>query len=141
MFASLAREIQAYGNPVKAPCVIISAGETTTRITDNREIKGHGGPGQELVVGFALSAHKAPGACMLSIDSEGTDGTTPLAGGITDSQTFGRAERTHTDLYAALRGHACYEALEALDCGVLTGNTGTNVCDFNVLYVPALKKE
>lgn len=136
VFASLAREIQTYGNPIKPPCVIISAGEVTTKILDNRLIKGHGGPGQEMVTGFALSAHKAPGACLLSIDSEGTDGTTPIAGGITDSDTAAQAAERGIDLYAALRDHACYEALSALDCGVLTGNTGTNVCDFNLLFVP-----
>ena len=140
VFASIAREIQTYGNPVKAPCVIISAGETTTKITDNRTIKGHGGPGQELTVSFALSAHKAPGACMLSIDSEGTDGTSPLAGGLTDSRTYGRSLEKGVDLYEALRGHACYEALKETGGGVYTGNTGTNVCDFNILYVPEINK-
>lgn len=141
MFASLAREIQAYGNPIKAPCVVISAGETTTKITDNRTIKGHGGPGQELTASFAISAKKAPGSCMLSIDSEGTDGTTPLAGGITDSQSYELALQKGINLYDALSGHACYEALSAIGAGILTGNTGTNVCDFNLMYVPALKEE
>ena len=28
-----------------------------------------------------------------------------------------------------------YEALEPLGDTVLTGNTGTNLCDFNVLYI------
>lgn len=141
VFASLAREIQTYGNPVKAPCVIISAGETTTKILDNNEIKGHGGPGQELTAGFALSAYKAPGVCMISIDSEGTDGTTPAAGGITDSTTYKMSVEKDVNLYEALRTHACYEALKELNCDVLTGNTGTNVCDFNLLYVPETKKE
>ena len=139
VFAALAREIQTYGNPIQPPCVIISAGETTTKIADNSMIKGHGGPGQELTASFALSAYKAPGACMLSIDSEGTDGTTPIAGGITDSRTYGYAEKKAVDLHEALRTHACYEALTELNCDVFTGNTGTNVCDFNVLYVPEIK--
>lgn len=141
MFASLAREIQVYGNPIQPPCVIISAGEVTTRIDDNSQIKGHGGPGQELTASFALSAHKAPGSCMLSIDSEGTDGTTPIAGGITDSKTYGEAKEQGTDLYTALREHACFEALTELNCDVFTGNTGTNVCDFNLLYVPEINSE
>ena len=76
---------------------------------------------------------------MLSIDSEGTDGTTPIAGGITDSKTYGYAEKKEVDLHEALRTHACYEALTELNCDVFTGNTGTNVCDFNVLYVPEIK--
>ena len=43
IFASIAREVQSYGNPLPAPCVILSSGETTTKILDNREITGHGG--------------------------------------------------------------------------------------------------
>ena len=141
VFASVAREIQAYGNPVRPPCVVISAGEATTRIPDNRLIKGHGGPGQEMTASFAISAGKAPGACLLSVDSEGTDGTTPIAGGITDSQTYRRAQELGIDLHASLRDHACYEALTRLQCGVLTGNTGTNVCDFNLMYVPEIGRK
>ena len=136
IFASIAREVQNYGNPLPAPCVILSSGETTTKILDNREITGHGGPGQELTLSFAISALKAPGACMLSIDSEGTDGTTPVAGGITDSTSYKTAEEKGVDVHAALRGHACYEALSEMGDAVFTGNTGTNLCDFNVLYIP-----
>lgn len=137
VFASLAREIQEYGNPVAAPCVILSSGEATTKIENNALITGHGGPGQELTVGFALNAGKAPGCCMLSIDSEGTDGTANVAGGITDSQTLALADQEGINLHDALRGHACYEALHQLKSAVFTGNTGTNLCDFNVMYVPA----
>ena len=136
IFASIAREVQNYGNPLPAPCVILSSGETTTKILDNREITGHGGPGQELTLSFAISAVKAPGACMLSIDSEGTDGTTPVAGGITDSTSYQTAEEKGVDVHASLRGHACYEALSEMGDAVFTGNTGTNLCDFNVLYIP-----
>ena len=136
LFASIAREIQNYWNPMPAPCVVLASGEATTRIQDNHTITGHGGPGQELTASFALSASKAPGTCMLSIDSEGTDGTTPVAGGLTDSDSAKAAIAADVDLHAALRGHACYEALSALGDVVFTGNTGTNLCDFNIMYVP-----
>lgn len=135
-FASIARESQAYGNPIQPPCVILSSGETTTKILDNKLITGHGGPGQELTLSFAIAAQKTKGACMLSIDSEGTDGTTPVAGGICDSTSFGTAVSKGIDVHAALRGHACYEALSEMGDAVFTGNTGTNLCDFNVLYIP-----
>lgn len=137
-FASLAREIQACGNPFPAPCLILSSGETTTMILDDSAVEGHGGPSQELTASFALAAAKAPGACMFSVDSEGTDGTTPVAGGLTDSTSFGAAVANGVSLHAALRGHSCYEALSAIGDTVFTGNTGTNLCDFNILYVPAL---
>lgn len=137
MLAAVAREIQTYGNPVKAPCVLLASGETSTKIPDNRMITGHGGPGQEETLGFALAASKIPGACLLSIDSEGTDGTTSVAGGVTDSSSAAAALEQGVDIYAALRGHAAFEALDAMGDTVITGNTGTNLCDFNVLYVPA----
>jgi glycerate 2-kinase len=136
--AALAREVQAYGNPFPAPCVILSGGETTTRIPEDAVVTGHGGPSQELVTSFALGAATTAGACMFSIDSEGTDGTTTVAGGITDATTSATAAQRGVDLHAALRGHACYEALDAIGDTVVTGNTGTNLCDFNILYVPAL---
>ncbi|MGX5720489.1 glycerate kinase type-2 family protein [Shinella zoogloeoides] len=138
--ASMAREIQTYGNPVKAPCVLLSSGEVTTQILDNSTIKGHGGPGQEMTVSFAITAAKTKGACLLSIDSEGTDGTAKVAGGITDSTSLKAAADSGISLYQALREHSCFEALDAIGSAVFTGNTGTNLCDLNILYIPALEK-
>lgn len=139
-FASMAREIQTYGNPVKPPCVLLSSGEVTTQILDNSAIKGHGGPGQEMTVSFAITAAKTKGACLLSIDSEGTDGTADVAGGITDSASLKAASGKGISLYKALREHSCFEALSAIGSTVFTGNTGTNLCDLNILYVPAIEK-
>lgn len=139
--SSLAREIQAYGNPIKPPCVLLSSGEVTTQIQDSSAIKGHGGPGQEMAVSFAIAAAKAPGACLLSVDTEGTDGTTSVAGGITDSKSLSAARVRGIDLYQSLREHSTYEALRAIDSAVFTGNTGTNLCDLNIVYVPALSEK
>jgi glycerate-2-kinase len=136
--ASVAREIQAYGNPIRPPCVLLSSGEVTTQILDSSKIKGHGGPGQEMAVGFAIAAAKAPGACLLSIDSEGTDGTTKVAGGISDSKSFEAARVKGINLYQALREHSTFEALNTIGSAVFTGNTGTNLCDLNIVYVPAV---
>lgn len=135
--ATLAKEIQMTGNPFKAPCLIFSAGETTTAIGANDEITGHGGPSQELVTSFAIAADELglKNVAMLSMDSEGTDGTCKNAGGITDGTTMKTALGKDVDLRRLLEGHACYEALTAVGDGLFTGNTGTNLCDFNVLYV------
>ncbi len=135
--AALAREVQTYGNPFTTPRLFISSGEVTTKIGSADRIEGHGGPGQEMVTGFALaSSGCALGAVLLSIDSEGTDGTADVAGGITDSQTSAAASRAGISLYEALDSHSCYEALSMLSDTVITGNTGTNLCDLNILYVP-----
>lgn len=136
VLASIAREIQQSGNPIKAPCLVISAGEVTVHIDKSDPILGHGGPSQEMAAGFAVAASNIRGAAFLSIDSEGTDGTTMVAGGITDSQTQRHAKDNNIDIIRALDVHAAGEALEALNCAVKTGNTGTNLCDFNLMYIP-----
>ena len=133
--ASLAREVVKNGRPFRAPCFLLSAGETTTAIPDSSLIRGHGGPSQEMTAAFAVAAEGLKNVCLLSMDSEGTDGTTPMAGGLTDGTTGTAATERGIDLRKALREHAAYEALEPLGDTVLTGNTGTNLCDFNVLYI------
>lgn len=134
--AAVARQIQNYSQPVSAPCVVLSAGEVVTTILDDSAIHGHGGPSHEMVLGFAEGAAKAPGVCMMSIDSEGTDGTTMAAGGLADSTTLTALAEQQIDLPLALRQHASHEALAAVHGAVFTGNTGTNVCDMNIMYVP-----
>ena len=36
MMASIAREVQEYGQPFAAPCVVLSAGEAVTTILDDK---------------------------------------------------------------------------------------------------------
>ena len=133
-FASLAREIQANHRPVKAPCFVFCSGETTTKVEDG--CTGKGGPSHELALGFALCARFTKGAALASVDTEGTDGTTRYAGAMTDSQTFEMMGKEGMNLYDAFRTHDCGGVLERLGDSILTGNTGTNLCDFNVMYVP-----
>ena len=139
VLASIAEEIQKYGNPIHAPCVLIASGEVTTKISG--KVSGHGGPSQELTLSFALAASRIPGVCLLSIDSEGTDGTANAAGGVTDSKSYRNALNKGIDIHHALREHVSYEALKQINDILITGNTGTNLCDFNVLYIPKLDRK
>lgn len=77
---------------------------------------------------------------MLSIDTEGTDGSTMAAGGITDSTSYTTSVSMGVDLIKALREHSTGEALSKINDQVVTGNTGTNLCDLNIMYVPSLDK-
>jgi len=134
--ACIAQEIQESQQPIKPPCVVIATGEVSTKIPANH-MGGLGGPGQELTTSFSLSASKIPGVCLASVDTEGTDGPTNAAGGIADSNTFISAKEKGIDLYKSLREHTTYHALSTLGCKIVTGNTGTNLCDLHIMYVPA----
>jgi len=130
--SSLAREIKFNNRPISKPCFVVCAGETTCSVQNAR---GIGGPSQELTLGASIGLRGIHGVAVASIDTEGTDGPTIYAGGIVDGTTFDRLECAGENVYEALRYHYSGNALEKVRDSIFTGNTGTNLCDFNVLYI------
>lgn len=133
VMASIAKEIKNNRQPISPPCYVVFSGETTTTIKE--KAMGKGGPSQELVLGFSLGVKDYDGIAIASVDSEGTDGTSIYAGGLADTKTFERLSEKEVSPYEALRLHSTTEALEAIGDNIFTGNTGTNVCDFNVIFI------
>ncbi len=131
--ASVAKEIGFNQRPVPRLCVMIAGGETTTRIDST---SGVGGPSQELALGFAVDIVNLAGCSIAALDTDGTDGPTEIAGGIADSKTVERAKMNGLDVYDRLRIHDSSRVLTILGDEIITGNTGTNVCDLNVIYIP-----
>ncbi|MEM2106934.1 MAG: MOFRL family protein, partial [Candidatus Bathyarchaeia archaeon] len=70
-----------------------------------------------------------------SIDTDGTDGPTDVAGGIADGYTVGRAEVEGIDIFESLVRHNSYEVLRRLQDAIITGPTETNVMDLNLIVV------
>ncbi len=130
--ACVAKEIALSGRPVGPPCVLIAGGETTTRVDGPA---GYGGPSQELALGFALEVTDRAGLAICAIDTDGTDGPTDLTGGVADGRTVERAREAGLDVYRRLDEHDSSSLLVALGDAVVTGNTGTNLCDLNLVYV------
>ncbi|HHV57546.1 MAG TPA: glycerate kinase [Firmicutes bacterium] len=131
-FADIAREIRASGQPLTPPCAVIGGGETTVRISGHC---GEGGPNQEFALGAALRLGEVKSAALASVDTDGTDGPTQLAGALVDETTLARAQAAGINLDAALAEHDVSAALRDLGEVVLTGATGTNVNDLKVLVV------
>ncbi|MPM85516.1 hypothetical protein SDC9_132597 [bioreactor metagenome] len=69
------------------------------------------------------------------IDTDGTDGVSNLAGGMVDCTTAKRAKEKNIDIYNYVSRFDDSVALRALDDGVLTGATGTNVNDLKLMVV------
>ncbi|MBC8247280.1 MAG: hydroxypyruvate reductase, partial [Deltaproteobacteria bacterium] len=118
--------------PFRPPCMLASAGETTVAIGNHA---GEGGPNQELVLGFARSVSGYDGMTLVSIDSEGSDGPTEIAGGMTDGKTDHRARELGIDLFDVLKRHDSTTALKALGDAVVTGPTGTNVVNLRIMII------
>jgi glycerate 2-kinase len=131
--SSIIREIKHRSRPVAPPCFVVCSGETTTTI--RQPPIGKGGPSQELVLGLALGIQNLKGVAAASIDTEGTDGTTIFAGGIVDEESVSRFAEKNQNVHEALRLHFSGDALTKIGDNIFTGNTGTNLCDFNVLYI------
>ncbi len=132
ILASIANEIAKNGKPFKPPCALILGGETTVTIKGRA---GIGGPSQELVLGFSLKIAGNKRIVTVSLDSDGTDGPTDAAGGIADGYTVKRAREKCIDLHRSLMKHDTYNALKKLGDLIVTGPTGTNVMDLNVIVI------
>ena len=131
--STIVREIRQWGRPVAAPCFIVCAGETTVRVTSPP--KGMGGPSQELALSIASGIRGMTGVACAAVDTDGTDGPTLYAGGLVDGQTVNRLLAQGINPDSALNSHSAGDALKQAGDLLFTGNTGTNLCDINIIYI------
>ena len=106
----------------------IAGGETIVHVKGN----GLGGRNQELALAAAIELAGVPNVALLSIGSDGTDGPTDAAGGFVDGSTYHDLREKGQRPEAYLTDNDAYHALQAVDCLIKTGPTGTNVNDLVV---------
>ena len=107
-------------------------GETTVKLTGT----GLGGRNQELALRVALLAEQqgwGDGWLFLSGGTDGRDGPCDAAGGIVDGSTLKRMRNAGLSPEAMLANNDSYHALQAAGDLLMTGATGTNVADLQVL--------
>jgi hydroxypyruvate reductase len=132
IFAAIAREIQASGNPIPAPACVIAAGETTVTVRGD----GIGGRNQEMALAWAIAMAlraSASTACFASVASDGTDGPTDAAGGIVDPLTCNRASEQGMTPAKFLQNNDSFHLLKATGDLIVTGPTYTNLMDLQIL--------
>jgi glycerate-2-kinase len=108
---------------------IVSSGETVVVVHGD----GVGGRNQELALAAALALRGAPGRVLLSAGTDGVDGVTTAAGAIVDGGTVDRMRTAGIDAATALDRNDSHTALSAAGDLLVTGPTGTNVLDLQVL--------
>ena len=131
MLASVAREIRQSGQPLGAPCAVILGGETVVHLRG----KGKGGRNQELAVAAAAGIDGLPNTLIFSVGSDGTDGPTDAAGGLVTGEFAARCRETGLSIEKTLADNDAYNLLRQTDGLIVTGPTGTNVCDLTMLLV------
>ena len=99
------------------------------------ESSGVGGPNQEFVLSFIDQLGDTNKVCCASVDTDGSDGPTDIAGGIADGQTMARAEELNINMAGFLKNHNSSAALKMLEDTIITGHTGTNIVDLRVILI------
>jgi glycerate-2-kinase len=102
---------------------------------DADRLLGHGGPSQEAAIGAALALDGVHGIAAMFADTDGSDGGTPVAGGLVDWSTGERARQSGMSLRKALVAHEATAILEACGDAMVTGPTQTNANDLVLILI------
>jgi glycerate 2-kinase len=131
VMAGIALQARRFGQPARAPCVILSGGETTVTVRG----RGAGGRNVEFLMALALKLNGAPGIHVLAGDTDGIDGARDVAGAFVVPDTLARARALGIDPWASLADNDGHTFFEALGDRIVTGPTLTNVNDFRAILV------
>ncbi len=133
LMAGIARSIAAHGQPLQAPAVVLSGGETTVTLT--RQLAGHGGRNTEFLLALAVALNGAPGVWAIAGDTDGLDGMDDIAGAIVTPDTLDRARAAGLDPRAMLAGHDSHTLFDRIGDTIRTGPTLTNVNDVRAILI------
>ena len=119
------------GQPVPAPCVLLSGGETTVTLRG----KGRGGRNVEFLLSLGIALNGQPGIHALAGDTDGVDGQEEIAGALLTPDTLARAWAQGLRPRERLDDNDGHGFFEALGDSVMTGPTLTNVNDFRAIVI------
>jgi hydroxypyruvate reductase len=131
VLAALALQIAERNEPLRAPCVLLSGGETTVTVRGT----GRGGRNVEFLLSLALCLDGHPRIHALAGDTDGVDGQEDIAGAIATPDTLRRARALGLSPRAMLDANDGHGFFGALGDSVITGPTFTNVNDFRAILI------
>ncbi len=131
VMAGIARSVRRHGQPLAAPAVLLSGGETTVTVRGD----GRGGRNVEYLLGLAVALGGLQDVWATAGDTDGIDGAEEVAGALVTPDTLARARAAGFDPHATLDRNDAHSLFEALGDQVVTGPTLTNVNDFRAVLV------
>lgn len=131
VMAEIARSAASHGLPARAPCVLLSGGETTVTLRG----RGRGGRNTEFLLGLLIGVGGISGLSAIACDTDGIDGVEDNAGAWLDAAAMSAAAARDLDPKAFLADNDSYSFFSALDRLVHTGPTFTNVNDFRAIVL------
>jgi len=112
----------------RSKSMLIFGGETTVKVKGN----GIGGRNQEIVLSF-LQEIENEAIVMLSCGTDGIDGNSPAAGAIADGYSCKKAKEKRLEPEKYLEENNSYEFFKRMGDAIITGYTGTNVMDVQII--------
>lgn len=131
VFAGIALQVANRGQPVAAPCVLLSGGETTVTVRGS----GRGGRNVEFLLSLAIALDGRPGIDALAGDTDGVDGQEEIAGAYIAPDSLARAFALGLKPRDMLANNDAHGFFGALGDSVVTGPTLTNVNDFRAILI------
>jgi hydroxypyruvate reductase len=133
VLAGIALQVAERAQPVAAPCVLLSGGETTVTVRG----RGRGGRNVECLLSMGLALDSHPRIHALAGDTDGVDGQEDIAGACLAPDTLARAWALGLRPMDALADNDGHGFFQALGDSVITGPTRTNVNDFRAILIEA----
>jgi len=119
------------GDPAPRPACIVVGGETTVTLCSH---PGRGGRNTELALASVTELANFPNVMLVTLATDGEDGTTDAAGAVVTGETFRRAHDLGLSPSDFLARNDSYSFFESLDDLLKPGPTGTNVNDLTFLF-------
>ncbi len=129
--AGIALQVRNHRQPVPAPCVLLSGGETTVTVRG----EGRGGRNVEFLLSLAVALNGADGIHAVAGDTDGVDGQEEIAGAFLTPDTLTRAWEKGIRPRDSLDDNDGHGFFEALGDSLVTGPTLTNVNDFRAILI------
>ena len=133
VLAGMALQVAGRSQPFKAPCVLLSGGETTVTVRGN----GRGGRNVEWLLSAGITLNGHPRIHALAGDTDGVDGQEEIAGACLAPDSLDRAWALGLRPKDSLANNDGHGFFQALGDSVITGPTLTNVNDFRAILIDA----
>ena len=131
VFAGVALQVAARDQPVSAPCILLSGGETTVTVRGS----GRGGRNVEFLLSLAIALEGHERIHALAGDTDGVDGQEEIAGAYMSPDSLARARALGLNPRDMLGENDAHRFFSALGDSVITGPTLTNVNDFRAILI------
>ena len=131
VFAGVALQVAARDQPVSAPCILLSGGETTVTVRGS----GRGGRNVEFLLSLAIALEGHERIHALAGDTDGVDGQEEIAGAYMSPYSLARARALGLNPRDMLGENDAHRFFSALGDSVITGPTLTNVNDFRAILI------